>query len=111
MRNKRHILVLGTLLVLVTAAFATIIISGRTLASASFRVVWNSGTDVEAITSLQWKDSPNLTGSYAVDTCNSGDVEYFGNAWAPPDPQAGGIVLVGSGTTAGTWSGTVNPVG
>ena len=30
---------------------------------------------------------------------------YFGNSWAPPDPQSGGIVLVGSGTDGNRMPG------
>jgi len=94
----------------------TIDAATRTVTTANFQVTWNSGVDTEAITSLIWMGGPNLTATYLLDTCSQGDnVEYFGNAWAPPDPQAGGIVLVGGGTSTppGTvaWSGTVLGIG
>lgn len=95
--------ILLALLITSGAALATVTINGRTVATSKFRIVWNSGSDVEAITQLYWNGGTNLTGPYLPGSCNGGDVEYFGNAWAPPDPQVGGRVLVGSGTTGGTW--------
>lgn len=73
----------------------------RTVTTSNFTVTWNTGADTEAITSLSWKGGANLTGSYGINACGfggDGDVEYFGNSQAPPDPQAGGKVLVGGGT-------------
>jgi outer membrane protein assembly factor BamB len=94
-----------TLLAALCTSFAAVIITGRTVNTTMFNIVWDSGRDVEAITSLQWKGGPNLVGAFAIDTCAKGDVEYFGNAWAPPDPQAGGVVLVGGPTANGVWAG------
>jgi PQQ-like domain len=94
------------ILMLVLALFpasATVYINGRTVTTSAFRVVWGPGTDVEAITELYWMGGRNLTASFAVGSCNNGDVEYFGNAWAPPDPAAGGAVLVGGGSKRGVW--------
>jgi hypothetical protein len=45
---------------------------------------------------------PNLTTSYAIDACSSGNVAFFGNSLIPPDVDRGGQVLVGAGST-GTW--------
>ncbi|MGA2738679.1 MAG: hypothetical protein ABSG65_14680 [Bryobacteraceae bacterium] len=58
---------------------------------------------VASIASLIWMGGSNLTNTYEMDTCghagpDGGNVQYFGNAWAPPDPQSGGLVLVGGGT-------------
>ena len=90
----------------VGTASATVKITGTTVTTSAFRIVWNSGADVEAISELHWNGGPNLTGAYAVGSCNNGDVEYFGNAWVPPDPTSGGAVLVGGGTTSGKWLAT-----
>ena len=55
----------------------------------------------------------NLTNSNELNKCGNSDndVEYSGNSEAPPDPQSGGLVLVGGGTITplGTvpWSGTI----
>ena len=87
-------------------ASAKVSINGRTVTTSSFRIVWSSGADVEAISELHWMGGPNLTEAFAIGSCNNGDVEYFGNSWAPPDPMAGGAVLVGGGTTGGVWSPT-----
>jgi hypothetical protein len=87
--------------------------SSRTVTTSNFSVTWNSGVDTEAITSLIWMGGSNLTSSHDVDTCGNGDsdVEYAGNSEAPPDPQSGGLDLVGGGTItpAGTaaWSGQI----
>jgi len=75
------------------------------LNSTSFHIEWSDvdPSDPERIDVLQWKGGPNLTLSYpAAPGCNHLDVEYFGNAWAPPDPGQGGIVLTGAGTR-GAW--------
>jgi len=85
----------------------------RTVTTSNFTVTWNTGVDTEAITALDWLGGSNLTGTTDLDTC--GIVQYLGNAWAPPDPQSGGFVLVGGGTVtpAGTvaWSAQILPSG
>jgi hypothetical protein len=89
----------------------------RTVTTSNFAVTWNTGADTEAITALNWMAGSNLTTTYGLDTCGNlgdgGNVPYFGNAWAPPDPQSGGLVLVGSGTVTppgtGAWSGQIVP--
>jgi hypothetical protein len=96
-------------------AFAQVTINPttRTVTTSNFTVTWNTGVDTEAITALDWLGGPNVTGTSDLDTC--GVVQYFGNAWAPPDPESGGFVLVGGGTVtpAGTvaWSGQLLPTG
>ncbi len=86
----------------------------RTVTTTNFSVVWNTGNDTEAITTINWMGGQNLTNNQGIGTCwpeAPGSVEYFGNSYAPPDPWAGGLVLVGGGTTtpAGTtaWSGQI----
>ena len=83
--------------------------ASRTVTTSNFFVIWNTGADTEAITGLSWMGGSNLTTTYELDTCGNlgdgGNVPYFGNSWAPPDPQSGGLVLVGSGTI--TPPGTV----
>jgi Big-like domain-containing protein len=86
----------------------------RTVTTTNFSVTWNTGTDTEAITTINWMGGQNLTNNQGIDTCwpdAPGSVEYFGNSYAPPDPWAGGLVLVGGGTTtpAGTtaWLGQI----
>ncbi len=91
----------------------------RTVTTSNFLVTWNTGVDTEAITTLDWMGSPNVTSTYELDACGNtgegGNVQYFGNAWGPPDPQVGGQVLVGGGTITpqGTspWSGHILPFG
>jgi hypothetical protein len=67
-------------------------------------VQW-SASDPEQIDIIKWNPTgltgsePNLTKTFVPGGCNSGDVENFGNSWAPPDPQVGGKVLLGAGTT------------
>jgi hypothetical protein len=82
--------------------------------TSNFFVAWNTGSDVEAIISLNWRGGQNLANSLALDTCYPaipGDVEYFGNSLTPPDPHSGGLVLVGGGTTIPpgktAWSGQI----
>ena len=78
----------------------------RVLESTQFHIEWSDTdpSDPERIDVLQWKGGPNLTLSFPGSSgCNRLDVEYFGNAWAPPDPGQGGIVLVGAGTQ-GSWT-------
>jgi hypothetical protein len=86
----------------------------RTVTTNNFLVAWSTGTDTEAIISINWRGGQNLTSTEAVGNCNPfapGAVEYFGDTYAPPDPQSGGFVLVGGGTTTppGTtaWSGQI----
>jgi hypothetical protein len=84
-----------------------------TVTTRSFSVTWNSGVDTEAVTSLSWMGGLNLTNSNELNTCGNSeaDVEYSGNSEAPPDPQSGGLDLVGGGTVTppGTvaWSGQI----
>lgn len=75
--------------------------AGRNVTTSNFSVTWNTGVDTEAITSPTWMGGSNSTTPYEVNTCDSGGDEYFGNSWAPPDPQSGGLVLVGGGTITG----------
>jgi hypothetical protein len=86
----------------------------RTVTTTNFSVTWSTSSDTEAITNINWLGGQNLTNNQGIGTCfpaAPGSVEYFGNSYAPPDPWAGGLVLVGGGTTtpAGTtaWSGQV----
>jgi hypothetical protein len=106
--------VLVALTVFAASAAAQINSNNRTVTTSSFVVTWNTGTDTEAITSITWMGGSNLTNNQGIDTCwpdAPGSVEYFGNSYAPPDPWAGGLVLVGGGTTTPTgttaWSGQV----
>src|SRR5580704_16503359 len=46
----------------------------------------------------------NLTDTFDLNTCGTA-VAYWGNGWAPPDPESGGFYLVGGGTI--TPPGTV----
>jgi hypothetical protein len=105
---------LAFLTALASSGRAQINSNNRTVTTSDFVVTWNTGTDTEAITSLTWMAGSNLTNTQGLGTCFPsfpGSVEYFGNSYAPPDPWAGGLVLVGGGTTtpAGTtaWSGQV----
>ncbi|MGA3043593.1 MAG: choice-of-anchor D domain-containing protein [Bryobacteraceae bacterium] len=99
----------------IPAADATVDATSRTVTTSSFSVTWNTNVDTEAVTALSWMGGPNLTSSFELNTCGNGDndVEYSGNSWAPPapNPQSGGLVLVGGGTIIplGTvaWSGQV----
>ncbi|MGB7862696.1 MAG: Ig-like domain-containing protein [Candidatus Sulfotelmatobacter sp.] len=106
--------VLAVLTALASTARAQINPTNRTVTTSSFVVAWSTSVDTEAITSITWSGGQNLTNNQGIDTCwpeAPGSVEYFGNSYAPPDPWAGGLVLVGGGTTtpAGTtaWSGQV----
>jgi hypothetical protein len=86
---------------------AQVTVVPRTVTSSQFTVTWSGDPDAEAITSIQWTGlaGQNLTAASAVGSCNEGDVEFFGNAWGPPDPESGGFVLVGGGTTNPSWTG------
>jgi len=89
----------------------------RTIQSKNFYLAWNTGVDTEAVTTLEWMGSANLTGSNFLNTCaDPGNaVEYSGNSQAPPDPESGGLYLVGGGTVTppGTvaWSAQFLPTG
>lgn len=102
----------ATLLCLATCGLAVslvaqVTVTPRTVTTNQFNITWSADPDAEAITSIEWSGLPgeNLTQSFAVGSCNGGDVEFFGNSWGPPDPQTGGFVLVGSGTTNPSWTG------
>jgi len=106
--------VLAVLTALASTARAQIDPTNRTVTTSSFVVAWSTSNDTEAITSITWNGGQNLTSTQGIGTCFPsfpGSVEYFGNSYAPPDPWAGGLVLVGGGTTTppGTtaWSGQV----
>ncbi len=92
--------------------------TNRTVTTSNIFVDWSNLNinDPEEINILKWNSTglttndPNLTMRYPSSVgCNGGDVEYFGNSWAPPDPQSGGKVLVGAGTK-GNWIGSNNEV-
>jgi hypothetical protein len=81
--------------------------AAQTVRTQNFSVAWNTGADTEAITRLHWIGGPNLTGVQGLDSCGDSSgaySQYFANSLAPPDPQSGGLMLVGGGTT--TPSGT-----
>ncbi|MGD0162521.1 MAG: Ig-like domain-containing protein [Candidatus Sulfotelmatobacter sp.] len=106
--------VLAVLTALALRARAQINPTTRTVTTTNFSVTWSTTNDTEAITTIDWMGGQNLTNTQGIGTCFPsfpGSVEYFGNSYAPPDPWAGGLVLVGGGTTtpAGTtaWSGQV----
>jgi hypothetical protein len=110
--------VLTVLTALASTARAQIDATNRTVTTSNFVVAWNTGTDTEAIISIIWGGGANLTSYQGLGTCFPsfpGSIEYFGNSYAPPDPWAGGLVLVGGGTTTPTgttaWSGQVLPSG
>jgi hypothetical protein len=74
------------------------------LDSTNFHIEWSDGdpANPEEIDVLQWKGQ-NWTNSWNPGGCGGNSDFYSGNAWAPPDPAAGGIVLVGAGSQ-GTWT-------
>jgi hypothetical protein len=80
-------------------------ITSNTATSGNLFVQWNAA-DPERVEVIKWNPGgltgtePNLTNTGTTGTapCFSGDVEYFGNSWAPPDPP-NGKVLVGAGTS------------
>lgn len=92
-------------------------ITPATASSDNLFVQWNTG-DPERIDAIKWNSAgltggePNLTatGTTGSPPCHAGDVEYFGNSWSPPDPQFGGKVLVGAGTTGTREPGPDNKV-
>ena len=77
------------------------------LDSTNFHIEWSNGNpaDPEEMDVLQWKGQ-NWTNAWKFSDCGGGGF-YSGNAWAPPDPQSGGIVLVGEGET-GSWTAGSN---
>ena len=95
-------------LVAATAAFAQVEITPTSMTSPNLYIEWNAN-DPERIEVIKWNreglngTEPNLTtvGEFdqAPPPCFAGIVEYFGNSLAPPDPNVGGKVFVGAGTT------------
>ena len=71
----------------------------NTVTSPTFFVDWDTTSlgDPEQIDAINWMGGPNLT---YVWPGGGGDVEYFGNSWAPPEIA---VVLVGAGST-GAWA-------
>jgi hypothetical protein len=93
---------------------ATIDPTNRTVTTTNFFVGWSTTNDTEAIITIEWMGGQNLTSTEAIGTCDPGApgaVEYFGNSYAPPDPEVGGLTLVAGGTTTppGTtaWTGQI----
>ncbi len=89
---------------------AQVTVVPRTVITDRFTITWSSDAETEAITSLEWAglQNQNLTNSFFPAPCIGAENvqdEYFGNSWAPPDPQSGGFVLVGGGTTGQSWVG------
>jgi hypothetical protein len=77
-------------------------------------LAWSTSvpTNPEEVGILRWSRTPSAGGPTGANLTATSDLglgpcdgllEHFGNSWAPPDPQAGGTVLVGEGST-GTWS-------
>lgn len=91
-------------------------ITSNTATSRNLFVQWNGG-DPERIDVIKWNSAglngtePNLTnsGTSGSAPCFNGDMEYFGNSWAPPDPPSG-KVLVGAGTVGVRVPGPDNKV-
>lgn len=80
-------------------------ITSTSATSGNLKVVWRAG-DPERIDAIYWNPDglmgaePNLTNPHSTgNPCTDGLLQYFGNSWAPPDPQAGGKVLVGAGSS------------
>ncbi len=103
---------LSALLTFITVCSGAVVVVGQpveitsnTAASRNLYVEW-SANDPERIEVIKWNSAglsggeANLTrtGTVGSPPCFNGNVEYFGNSWAPPDPPAG-RVLVGAGTT------------
>ena len=92
-------------------------ITSTTASSDNLSVQWNTGNP-EQIDVIKWNSAgltgsePNLTntGTTGTPPCHGGDVEFFGNSWSPPDPQSGGKVLVGAGSTGTRVPGPDNKV-
>ena len=80
-------------------------VTANTATSDNLFVQFNAN-DPERVDVIKWNPAGltgsevNLTnsGTTGVGPCYNGDVEYFGNSWAPPDPPSGKI-LVGAGTS------------
>jgi len=104
------ILLVAPLVVLLTAepALATTIDPvARTVTTSRLFVDWSNfnSHDPDEIDVVRWPDpdTGNLTQAFIPRGCDGGIAEFFGNSLAPPDPYAGGLVLVGAGSH-GTWS-------
>jgi hypothetical protein len=106
MNVPRQILQLLAVLAVAPMAFAvTVNETNRTVQSTNLLVTW-SGTDQEAIVSVQWsadgdpQAATNIASSWNVGACPIAFApEYWGNSWESGAPQAGEGVLVGIGTT------------
>jgi hypothetical protein len=73
----------------------------RTVNTGAFQVQF-SPTDPEAITSLSWNGSPNLTNTWVHPFCQEGGAhEFFGNSWDGQN-DVNFRALVGWGST-GSW--------
>lgn len=97
----------------VEASYGTVNVdpATRTVESSQFKIIWDLDNP-EMIREVYFKpfsNTVNLTdfGAICPPPC---DLEFTGNSHAPPDPQSGGIVLVGRGQV-GTWEATVAPDG
>jgi hypothetical protein len=109
MTRTRRVLISLIAVFIVTLAAAgvvamTVTESTRTIQSKNFLIRW-SGSDQEAIVSLQWDPNgspagaPNVTSSSNVGSCPTPFApEYWGNSWEAGAPQNGEAVLVGLGT-------------
>jgi hypothetical protein len=79
--------------------------AARTLRTSRFFLDFSNhvGNDPEELDTISWLGSGNYTSAVAPsDLCSSGEDQYFGNSWTETDPENGGSVLVGSGST-GSW--------
>jgi len=97
----------------IKTSFGTIIIdtTTRTVESTQLKIIWDLDNP-EMIKEVYFKpfsSTVNLTdfGAICPPPC---DTEFTGNSHAPPDPQSGGIVLVGRGQV-GTWDAIVSSDG
>jgi hypothetical protein len=107
MNNKRisYLILILCGLISVSQSFGQGVAITPNTATSENLFVQFSETDPERIDVIKWNPDglngteANLTNSGASGTapCHNGDVEYFGNSWAPPDPPTG-KVLVGAGT-------------
>src|SRR5690606_31867817 len=99
---------IGSICFFATVAVSQVDITPTTLTTGNLYVEWNAD-DPERIEVIKWNRAglngtePNLTNAGEFDEasppCFDGIVEYFGNSLAPPDPNLGGKVFVGAGTT------------
>lgn len=107
--NQGLLISLARVLLLLTvhavASFAQgVNVTADSATSDNLFVQFNAN-DPERVDVIKWNPAglsgseQNLTNSGTTGTgpCFNGDVEYFGNSWAPPDPPTG-KVLVGAGT-------------